>query len=87
MNTTPKVGKVRTLEAIRRAFEVWERVTPLSFEEIAFQDITNNSQDALDIMLLFASGFHGDMSLFEGEGGVSGSCLLPRVRDGRRHAL
>eukprot|EP00063_Salmo_salar_P006050 XP_013980885.1 PREDICTED: matrix metalloproteinase-15-like isoform X2 [Salmo salar] len=77
MNTTPKVGKVRTLEAIRRAFEVWERVTPLSFEEIAFQDITNNSQDALDIMLLFASGFHGDMSLFEGEGGSLAHAYYP----------
>ncbi|XP_052323028.1 matrix metalloproteinase-16-like [Oncorhynchus keta] len=68
MNTTPKVGEVRTLEAIHRAFEVWERVTPLSFEDVAFQDITNSSQDTLEIMLLFASGFHGDMSLFEGEG-------------------
>lgn len=87
MNTTPKVGEERTQEAIRKAFLVWEHVTPLTFEEIAFQDITNSSQDALDIMLLFASGFHGDMSLFEGEGGVSGSCLLPRARDGRRHAL
>uniref|UniRef100_A0A673XJW8 Matrix metallopeptidase 15 n=1 Tax=Salmo trutta TaxID=8032 RepID=A0A673XJW8_SALTR len=77
MNTTPKVGKVRTLEAIRRAFEVWERVTPLSFEEIVFQDITNSSQDALDIMLLFASGFHGDMSLFEGEGGSLAHAYYP----------
>ncbi|KAM9568060.1 matrix metalloproteinase-15-like isoform 1-T1 [Salvelinus alpinus] len=77
MNTTPKVGEVRTLEAIRRAFEVWERVTPLSFEEIAFQDIPNSSQDALDIILLFASGFHGDMSLFEGEGASLAHAYYP----------
>ncbi|CAB1322901.1 unnamed protein product [Coregonus sp. 'balchen'] len=77
MNTTPKIGEVRTQEAIRRAFKVWERVTPLSFEEIAFQDITNSSQDALDIMLLFASGFHGDMSLFEGEGGSLAHAYYP----------
>uniref|UniRef100_A0A4W5LHF3 Matrix metallopeptidase 15 n=1 Tax=Hucho hucho TaxID=62062 RepID=A0A4W5LHF3_9TELE len=77
MNTTPKVVEVRTQEAIHRAFEVWERVTPLSFEEIAFQDITNSSQDTLDIMLLFASGFHGDMSLFEGEGGSLAHAYYP----------
>ncbi|XP_042157622.1 matrix metalloproteinase-16-like isoform X2 [Oncorhynchus tshawytscha] len=77
MNITPKVGEVRTLEAIRRAFEVWERVTPLSFEDVAFQDITNSSQDMLDIMLLFASGFHGDMSLFEGEGGSLAHAYYP----------
>uniref|UniRef100_A0A4W5KHW3 Matrix metallopeptidase 15 n=1 Tax=Hucho hucho TaxID=62062 RepID=A0A4W5KHW3_9TELE len=77
MNTTPKVGEERTQEAIRKAFLVWERVTPLSFEEIAFQDITNSSQDALDIMLLFASGFHGDMSLFDGEGGSLAHAYYP----------
>uniref|UniRef100_A0A673Y811 Matrix metallopeptidase 15 n=1 Tax=Salmo trutta TaxID=8032 RepID=A0A673Y811_SALTR len=77
MNTTPKVGEERTQEAIRKAFLVWEHVTPLTFEEIAFQDITNSSQDALDIMLLFASGFHGDMSLFDGEGGSLAHAYYP----------
>ncbi|XP_064807522.1 matrix metalloproteinase-15-like [Oncorhynchus masou masou] len=77
MNTTPKVGEERTREAIRKAFLVWEHVTPLSFEEIAFQDVTNSSQDALDIMLLFASGFHGDMSLFDGEGGSLAHAYYP----------
>uniref|UniRef100_A0A8C7N663 Matrix metallopeptidase 15 n=1 Tax=Oncorhynchus kisutch TaxID=8019 RepID=A0A8C7N663_ONCKI len=77
MNTTPNVGDERTREAIRKAFLVWEHVTPLSFEEIAFQDVTNSSQDALDIMLLFASGFHGDMSLFDGEGGSLAHAYYP----------
>uniref|UniRef100_A0A8C8JTR8 Matrix metallopeptidase 15a n=1 Tax=Oncorhynchus tshawytscha TaxID=74940 RepID=A0A8C8JTR8_ONCTS len=77
MNTTPNVGEERTREAIRKAFLVWEHVTPLSFEEIAFQDVTNSSQDALDIMLLFASGFHGDMSLFDGEGGSLAHAYYP----------
>ncbi|XP_010881760.2 matrix metalloproteinase-15 [Esox lucius] len=77
MNTTPKIGVERTQEAIRKAFQVWERVTPLSFVEVAFQDITNGSLDALDIMLLFASGFHGDMSLFDGEGGSLAHAYYP----------
>ncbi|KAL0968546.1 hypothetical protein UPYG_G00268240 [Umbra pygmaea] len=77
MNTSPKLGAERTQEAIRQAFGVWERVTPLSFSEVAFQDVTNSSQDTLDIMLLFASGFHGDMSLFDGEGGSLAHAYYP----------
>ncbi|XP_071671590.1 matrix metalloproteinase-24-like [Patagioenas fasciata] len=33
-NYTPKAGEVGTRRAIRQAFDVWQRVTPLTFEEV-----------------------------------------------------
>lgn len=74
------LGEERTLDAIRKAFDVWRRVTPLTFEELpATNHInTNSSQVELaDILLLFASGFHGDMSLFDGEGGSLAHAYYP----------
>lgn len=74
------LGEERTFGAIRRAFEAWRRVTPLTFEELPAEgDIrTNGSQSQLaDILLLFASGFHGDMSLFDGEGGSLAHAYYP----------
>ncbi|XP_043979762.1 matrix metalloproteinase-15 isoform X1 [Gambusia affinis] len=66
----PSLGLNRTSDAIRRAFGVWSRVTPLSFQE-------RPAGGAADIMLLFASGFHGDMSLFDGEGGSLAHAFYP----------
>ncbi|KAF3855621.1 hypothetical protein F7725_016344 [Dissostichus mawsoni] len=54
--------KKDTQRAIRQAFNVWQTVTPLSFQ------IKNDGKEA-DIMIFFASGFHGDSSPFDGEGG------------------
>ena len=72
----PSLGEELTYEAIRKAFEVWRRVTPLTFEELPA--INNSSQSELaDILLLFASGFHGDMSLFDGEGGSLAHAYYP----------
>lgn len=74
------LGEEQTYEAIRKAFDVWRRVTPLTFEELpATHNIdTNSSQVELaDILLLFASGFHGDMSLFDGEGGSLAHAYYP----------
>ncbi|XP_010733158.3 matrix metalloproteinase-14 [Larimichthys crocea] len=73
------LGVERTFGAIREAFDVWRRVTPLTFEELpAVNNINvNSSQELADILLLFASGFHGDMSLFDGEGGSLAHAYYP----------
>ncbi|KAM4619090.1 matrix metalloproteinase-15-like [Polymixia lowei] len=76
----PALGEERTYMAIRKAFDVWRRVTPLTFEEIPAENNNgnNSSQGGLaDILLLFASGFHGDMSLFDGEGGSLAHAYYP----------
>ncbi|XP_030628278.1 matrix metalloproteinase-15 [Chanos chanos] len=75
-NHTPKLGQQQTEEAIRKAFQVWERVAPLRFEETLYREIKNGSEGP-DILLLFASGFHGDMSLFDGEGGSLAHAFFP----------
>uniref|UniRef100_A0A3Q4HKM1 Matrix metallopeptidase 15a n=1 Tax=Neolamprologus brichardi TaxID=32507 RepID=A0A3Q4HKM1_NEOBR len=60
------------------SFGVWRRVTPLTFEELPPGNGVNGSQTKLaDILLLFASGFHGDMSLFDGEGGSLAHAYYP----------
>lgn len=73
------LGEEQTFHAIRRAFDVWGRVTPLTFQELpAVNGDVNGSQAALaDILVLFASGFHGDMSLFDGEGGSLAHAYYP----------
>lgn len=70
------LGERRTFDTFRRAFDMWERVTPLTFKELPAA--IRGSQSALaDIVLLFASGFHGDMSLFDGEGGSLAHAFYP----------
>lgn len=74
------LGEELTFEAIRQAFDVWRQVTPLTFEELpAVSNVnTNSSQTELaDILLMFASGYHGDMSLFDGEGGSLAHAYYP----------
>lgn len=72
----PSLGERRTFDAIRKAFDMWERVTPLTFKELPAV-ISSNQSALADIMLLFASGFHGDMSLFDGEGGSLAHAFYP----------
>ncbi|XP_068168686.1 matrix metalloproteinase-15 [Antennarius striatus] len=77
-NIPAQLGKERMSEAIHKAFDVWRRVTPLVFEELPAESNVNRSQTELaDILLLFASGFHGDMSLFDGEGGSLAHAFYP----------
>ncbi|XP_028264244.1 matrix metalloproteinase-15-like [Parambassis ranga] len=70
------LGEEHTYDAIRKAFDVWRQVTPLTFEELPAENNSSQAQLA-DILLLFASGFHGDMSLFDGEGGSLAHAYYP----------
>ncbi|XP_046890323.1 matrix metalloproteinase-14 [Hypomesus transpacificus] len=86
-NHTPRLGEERTKEAIRQAFQVWGAASPLTFQEIHSQELhsqelpsqgfINSSQEYFDIQLLFANGYHGDMSLFDGEGGSLAHAFYP----------
>nr|XP_008122839.1 PREDICTED: matrix metalloproteinase-15 [Anolis carolinensis] len=70
-NHTEKLGRSASQEAIRRAFRVWEEATPLSFREVSF------SGTEADLVVLFASGFHGDSSPFDGAGGFLAHAFFP----------
>uniref|UniRef100_G3PL18 Matrix metallopeptidase 15a n=1 Tax=Gasterosteus aculeatus aculeatus TaxID=481459 RepID=G3PL18_GASAC len=74
------LGEERTYNAIRKAFDAWRRVTPLTFEELPAENrisINSSQAELADVLLLFASGFHGDMSLFDGEGGSLAHAYYP----------
>lgn len=63
-------------DAIRRALDQWGRVSPLTFQQLPAV-VGSNRSELADIMLLFASGFHGDMSLFDGQGGSLAHAFYP----------
>ncbi|KAM9471108.1 matrix metalloproteinase-15 [Clarias gariepinus] len=75
-NFPSSLSQQQSNEAIHKAFRVWEKVTPLRFEHIPYHDIKNGSEGP-DIILLFASGYHGDTSLFDGEGGSLAHAFFP----------
>ncbi|XP_071479442.1 hatching enzyme-like [Diadema antillarum] len=59
---------------IRRAFQVWEDVSGLSFQEVI-------GPGSVDIQILFGSYEHGDGIRFDGPGGVLAHAFLPRNGD------
>ena len=69
-NGTGDIAGTQEEQAFRDAFALWAGVTPLTFTEV------NNAADA-DIIIMFATGDHGDGSDFDGTNGVLAHAFYP----------
>ncbi|XP_040590709.1 macrophage metalloelastase [Mesocricetus auratus] len=68
-NYTPDMRREDVDRAFQKAFRVWSDVTPLRFRRVYTGEA--------DIMILFASGVHGDYSPFDGRGGTIAHAFYP----------
>ncbi|XP_053558421.1 matrix metalloproteinase-15 isoform X2 [Bombina bombina] len=75
-NYSDKLGMHNSVNAIRQAFAVWSGATPLTFQELSYESVRQRHSNA-DILVLFASGFHGDSSPFDGPGGFLAHAYFP----------
>ncbi|XP_058042335.1 stromelysin-1-like isoform X1 [Ahaetulla prasina] len=69
LNYTPDMKRVDVDEIIDKAFRVWSRVTPLTFEKV----LGGNA----DIFISFHSGAHGDFYPFDGPSGTLAHAYAP----------
>ncbi|KFP31016.1 Interstitial collagenase [Colius striatus] len=69
LNYTPDMLQADVEEAIAKAFQLWSSVTPLRFTKLY--------SGQADIMISFASGFHGDFYSFDGPGGTLAHAYPP----------
>uniref|UniRef100_A0A8C9TC86 Collagenase 3 n=1 Tax=Scleropages formosus TaxID=113540 RepID=A0A8C9TC86_SCLFO len=69
VNYTPDLKKSEVDRAIRKAFNVWSRVTPLVFEKLY--------KGNADIMISFVSKEHGDNNPFDGPEGLLAHAYAP----------
>ncbi|NWI51977.1 MMP3 protein, partial [Calyptomena viridis] len=69
LNYTPDMLQADVEEAIAKAFQLWSSVTPLRFTRVY--------SGQADIMISFASGFHGDFYSFDGPGGTLAHAYPP----------
>ncbi|XP_066474860.1 interstitial collagenase-like [Tiliqua scincoides] len=69
VNYTPDLHPSYVDNAIQKAFEVWSKVTPLTFEKL--------DTGTADIMMSFNFGDHGDNSPFDGPNGILAHAFQP----------
>lgn len=69
VNYTPDLSKADVDRAIRRAFNVWADVTPLTFKKLYHGNA--------DIMISFGSKEHGDYNPFDGPNGLLAHAYPP----------
>ncbi|XP_040196150.1 matrix metalloproteinase-18-like [Rana temporaria] len=69
LNFTPDLPQNLVNDSIKRAFDVWSQVTPLTFNQVG------NGQ--ADILIQFSSSGHNDGSAFDGRNGVLAHAYFP----------
>ncbi|CAM4392911.1 unnamed protein product [Lepidochelys kempii] len=69
LNYTPDMARVDVDAAIKKAFTVWSKVTPLTFTRVDRGDA--------DILISFAARVHNDFNPFDGPGGTVAHAYAP----------